>query len=134
VGKLAVVWRKRWPTLACVLRSVAKALFVDTVHGFYAKRAAVAGGVLASAANSGAVTVATAAITSAASGQGRPSRRANYPHAPRGLLERTSHAHVGERTACPGRPQIRSERVFREAGSHLPNWTGSGLPNRASIT
>jgi hypothetical protein len=32
-------------------------MFVATVHSFYAKRAAAAGGVLASAAKSGAVTV-----------------------------------------------------------------------------
>jgi hypothetical protein len=49
-------WRRRLAQDGALL-STLKRLLVDTVHSFYAKRAAVAGGISASAAKSGAVTV-----------------------------------------------------------------------------
>jgi Putative transposase len=49
-------WRRRLAQDGALLSTFSR-LFVATVHSFYAKRAAAAGGVLASAAKSGAVTV-----------------------------------------------------------------------------
>jgi hypothetical protein len=49
-------WRRRLAQDGALLRTLTR-LFVDTVHSFYAKRAAVACDVSASAAKSGAVTV-----------------------------------------------------------------------------
>jgi len=49
-------WRRRLGQDGALLRTLSR-LFVETVHSFYAKRAAAAGGVSACAAKSGAVTV-----------------------------------------------------------------------------
>jgi hypothetical protein len=49
-------WRRRLAQDGALLRTLTR-LFVDTVHSFYAKRAALACGAMASAAKSGAVTV-----------------------------------------------------------------------------
>jgi hypothetical protein len=49
-------WRRRLGQDGALLSALTR-LFVDTVHSFHAKRAAIAGGVLAAAAKSGAVTV-----------------------------------------------------------------------------
>jgi hypothetical protein len=50
------VWRRQLAQNGALLSTLSR-LFVATVHSFCAKRAAAAGGVSVSAANSGAVTV-----------------------------------------------------------------------------